>query len=143
MPRLSGKDGRFYFYTGSAFLYVADLYEWQLDYEQTVLDSSIKMDSASRYTPSHFHGRLSAKRWTQDVASSLAFAQLCASNARVEFAVVGQIATGDTGGTGFSTAPVRVQSTGYVTRGQIVVPSEAGLQDNLEIEIDTLPAVFA
>jgi hypothetical protein len=143
MARLSGKDGRFYFWTGSAFLYVADLYEWELDYEQVVLDASIKGDVAERYTPSHWRGRLTAKRWTEDVVNSLAFASLAASNSRVEFAVVGQIATADTGGTGFSTAPVRFQATGWVTRGHVLVPSEAGLQDNLDITIDTYPAVFA
>ena len=143
MARLSGKDCRFYFWTGSAFLYVADLYEWELDYEQVVLDASIKGDVAERNTPSHFRGRLTAKRWTEDVLNSLAFANLSASNSRFEFALVGQIATLDTAGTSFSTAPVRFQATGYITRGHILAPSEAGLQDNLEITLDTYPTVFA
>lgn len=143
MARLSGKDCRFYFWTGSAFAYVADLYEWELDYEQVVLDASIKMDSAERYVPSHFRGQLTAKRWTQDIVNSLAFAHLAASNSRFEFAVVGQIAVADTAGTTFSTAPVRFQATGYVTRGHVLSPSEAGMQDDLTIQIDTYPAVFA
>ncbi len=143
MPRISGKDCRFYFYTGTAFLFVADLYEWELDYEQVVLDASIKGDVTERYTPSHWRGRLTAKRWTQDITNSLAFANQAASNARFEFAVVGQIATNDTSGANFSTAPVRFQSTGWVTRGHILAPSEAGLQDNIEITIDSYPAVFA
>jgi hypothetical protein len=143
MARISGKDGRFYFWTGSAFLYVADLYEWELDYEQVVLDASIKSDIAERYTPSHHRGRLMAKRWTEDITNSLAFANQVASNARFEFAVVGQIATADTSGAGFSTAPVRFQATGYITRGHVLSPSEAGTQDNIEIQLDTYPAVFA
>ncbi len=141
--RISGKDGRFYFWTGSAFLYVADLYEWELDYEQVVLDASIKMDAAERYTPSHWRGTLNAKRWTEDITNSLAFANLAASNARFEFAVVGQINTLDFSGSGFSTAPVRFQATGWVTRGHVLSPSEAGTQDNITIQIDTYPTVFA
>jgi len=142
MARITGKDCSLYFYTGAAWVRAADLYEWELNYEDVLLDVSIKGDLVERMMPSHFRGRLSAKRWTEDVSGSLVFTLLAATNGRVEFAVLGIDTLADTDASSFSTSPVRVQATGYVTRGQAMVPRE-GVQDNLEIVLDTYPAVLA
>lgn len=141
MARLTGKDCSLYFSTGSAFARVADLYEWELNYEDVLLDVSIKGDVVERNMPSHFRGRLTAKRWVQDTASSLVLSVLAASNSRVEFAVMGKDSLADTTAADFTTAPVRLQATGYIARGQTMVPRE-GIQDNFEIALDTYPTVY-
>jgi hypothetical protein len=142
MARLSGKDISLYFWNGSSFARVADLYEWELNYEDVLLDVSIKGDTTERLEPSHFRGTLTAKRWVEDIGTgALVFGPLAANAARVEFALLGIDPLSDTTASAFTTTSVRVQGTGYVTRGRTMAQRE-NIQDDFELRVDGPLAVY-
>lgn len=140
--RISGKNAAIYFYSGSAWLLVFDAYEWEAEWETITVDASVKGDAFERQQPTHGRGRVRCRRYVEPGAT-LALANNVGNaflnGTRIDFALVSV----DQGASNFSTNPnVRIQGTGYATRGTVRSPQRSGFEDDLEITLDTVPALW-
>jgi hypothetical protein len=83
MARLTGKAGAVYWNsTGSTYVKIADIFDWEFHANTTLLDVSIKGDAIERWIPSHASGvRFTAKRYNQGLEVFPVFTADSATNA--------------------------------------------------------------
>jgi hypothetical protein len=163
MARQTGKNAALfvcYPLTATTFVWVADLYDWVLEVRAITLPCRIKGDNWDRREPSHGEGKLTARRYVNDVASitgvgagaaalaPLAFNAIPSIAAttfaftlgyRVNWAILGFDSGFPVGGnpTHFDSNLFSAQGTGYVEQGHQGAP-RAQLEDDFSLIVDTL-----
>jgi hypothetical protein len=168
MARLSGKNAALYVClpaTPTTFVWIADLYDWVVEVRTITLAARIKGDRWDRRVPSHGEGKLTARRYVNDIsptditgvgvgaavlaplavnaiptiaASTFAFT----SGYRVQWAVMGVDSGFPAGGNpaNFNAALFSAQGTGYVDQGHQGAP-RVQLEDDFAMIIDTLVGI--